>query len=223
MHPKSIRPDPEKGARGAPRRAGSRIALVGVQATTAGVAAIAASMAPEAAGAITILAVAAIAVAGLVAERMRDHPGAPVPHGVDTLLLREVLPVWQRQLEATRVLAERTTDDTLGTFGAIAEGLERSIAAPSATPARDEQRALRDQVDRALVTFQAQDRISQMLATITADIDRMNDLLSGDGDRARPAAAQWLERLDASYTMPEQRSLHHDQPAATRSHGVEYF
>lgn len=194
------------------------IGLVGLRAEAAGTRADAA----VAGAGVTGSASAAPLPVDAAADRATPM-SAPAEDESHARLLREVLPVWQRQLDAARVLAERTTEDTLSAFGGIADGIERAIGGGAQTPGGAGLVALRADIDRALVGFQAQDRMNQMLTTVVADIGRMSEQLSPEGVRVATGAAKWLERLDASYTMQEQRSLHQDQPVSPRATGVEYF
>jgi methyl-accepting chemotaxis protein len=71
--------------------------------------------------------------------------------------------------------------------------------------------------------FQSQDRLSQMLAGITTDMQRLSDWLVDDGDLGAAQAADWLARLESSYTMDEQRNQHHGNASIQRSSGVDFF
>jgi methyl-accepting chemotaxis protein len=83
--------------------------------------------------------------------------------------------------------------------------------------------AVRSEVERVLMGFQSQDRLSQMLAGITTDMQRLSDWLVDDGDLGAAQAADWLARLEASYTMDEQRHQHHGNASIQRSTGVDFF
>jgi methyl-accepting chemotaxis protein len=83
--------------------------------------------------------------------------------------------------------------------------------------------SVRSEVERVLMGFQSQDRLSQMLAGITTDMQRLSDWLVDDGDLGAAQAADWLARLEASYTMDEQRNQHHGNASIQRSTGVDFF
>jgi methyl-accepting chemotaxis protein len=83
--------------------------------------------------------------------------------------------------------------------------------------------AVRGEVERVLMGFQSQDRLSQMLAGITTDMQRLSDWLVDDGDLGTAQAADWLARLESSYTMDEQRHQHHGNASIKRSSGVDFF
>lgn len=83
--------------------------------------------------------------------------------------------------------------------------------------------AVQDEVERVLMNFQSQDRLSQMLNCVTDDMSRMHDWMAQQGDLGPAQIDGWLERLDASYTMEEQRSEHHGNTAIQRETAVEFF
>jgi methyl-accepting chemotaxis protein len=73
------------------------------------------------------------------------------------------------------------------------------------------------------MNFQTQDRLSQMLGCVMDDMNRLNDWLQQGGDLSASQAGEWLARLDASYTMEEQRSEHHGNTSIKREAAVEFF
>ena len=83
--------------------------------------------------------------------------------------------------------------------------------------------AVQEEVERVLMNFQSQDRLTQMLNCVTDDMGRMGDWLAQEGDLGSAQADAWLERLDASYTMEEQRSGHHGNTAIQRETAIEFF
>lgn len=83
--------------------------------------------------------------------------------------------------------------------------------------------AVHDEFERVLMNFQTQDRLSQMLCCVMDDINRLNDWLQQGGDLSAAQAGEWLARLDASYTMEEQRSEHHGNTSIQRETAVEFF
>jgi len=88
---------------------------------------------------------------------------------------------------------------------------------------RDTSRQVQDDLERIFVGLQGQDRLSQMLEAVSSDMDRFTAWLEGAPDPAGATPARWLERLEASYTMEEQRSSHHDTKVIEREAGVEFF
>jgi methyl-accepting chemotaxis protein len=83
--------------------------------------------------------------------------------------------------------------------------------------------AVQDEVERVLMNFQSQDRLSQMLACVTTDMDLMSDWMAQGADLGADQIDHWLTRLDASYTMEEQRSEHHGNTAIQRETAIEFF
>ena len=88
---------------------------------------------------------------------------------------------------------------------------------------RDTSREVQDELERILMGLQGQDRLSQMLGAVSADMERMTAWFEGGADPAGAAPARWLERLESSYTMEEQRSSHHDMKAIELDAAVEFF
>ena len=88
---------------------------------------------------------------------------------------------------------------------------------------RDTSREVQDELERILMGLQGQDRLSQMLGAVSADMERMTAWFEGGADPAGAAPARWLERLESSYTMEEQRSSHHDMKAIEPDATVEFF
>ena len=82
-----------------------------------------------------------------------------------------------------------------------------------AKPFEHETRMVSQQVERMYKGFQYQDRISQMMTALHDDIERLQLAL------AEPATAvsapEWLQRLESTYVMSEQREQHNN----TSTHG----
>ena len=108
---------------------------------------------------------------------------------------------------------------------AAISGLLRSMSEVSRSTRglREAGQAVREQVERTLIGFQSQDRLNQMLGSIVDDIERMHQWIEQGGDLSRAQAIAWLERLESSYTMEEQRTVHHGQSAIERSSSVDFF
>jgi methyl-accepting chemotaxis protein len=88
---------------------------------------------------------------------------------------------------------------------------------------RDASQALRGQLDEAFVHFQFGDRVSQMLAILANDMNNLAQWIAQNPHPPATEAAQWLARLEASYTMEEQRSEHHGNVHVDRGSEVEFF
>jgi methyl-accepting chemotaxis protein len=88
---------------------------------------------------------------------------------------------------------------------------------------REASAALRQHLDDAFVNFQFGDRVSQMLSIITNDMNNMVDWMAHHPEATIDDATEWLKRLEASYTMDEQRSEHHGNVHVDRGSEVEFF
>lgn len=83
--------------------------------------------------------------------------------------------------------------------------------------------AVHEEFERVLMNFQTQDRLSQMLCCVMDDMTRLTEWLEQGGDLSASQAGEWLARLDASYTMEEQRSDHHGNASIQRETAIEFF
>jgi hypothetical protein len=87
-------------------------------------------------------------------------------------------------------------------------------------PFSHETDAVAEQVERMYIGFQYQDRISQMMALLEADMARLRALMDGSSADA-PDLQLWLERLEAQYAMADQRHSHTGAGEATASGGPD--
>lgn len=78
-------------------------------------------------------------------------------------------------------------------------------------------------LDNIFVGFQFQDRFSQMLGSVLADMSRFSTWLDEGRAASHADAVAWLKRLDESYTMEQQRSHHHGTGQISKSPAVEFF
>lgn len=74
-------------------------------------------------------------------------------------------------------------------------------------PLSHETQVVAEHVERMYIGFQYQDRISQMLALLETDMERLQALASGQ-DADVPELQAWLVRLEAQYAMADQRQSH---------------
>ncbi|WP_328589866.1 methyl-accepting chemotaxis protein [Derxia lacustris] len=73
----------------------------------------------------------------------------------------------------------------------------------------DEGLAIKGEIDDTLVFLQSQDRVGQMLEHTHVDMSRLDPLLAERAaGRLEIDAMQWLARLKASYTTPEEQAAH---------------
>ncbi|MCY1281079.1 Methyl-accepting chemotaxis protein (MCP) signaling domain protein [compost metagenome] len=82
-------------------------------------------------------------------------------------------------------------------------------------------RAVEHSINAVLVDLQFQDRVSQIISHVTADMQRLQDSL---GQGAIPSSREWLQVLEASYTTLEQQRVHAGQSAAgVQQSSVTFF
>lgn len=81
----------------------------------------------------------------------------------------------------------------------------------TAKPFSQEAHIVAEQVEQMYLGFQYQDRVSQMMALLEADIARLQAALANQGADA-PKVADWLKHLESQYAMAEQHVDHIGQP-----------
>ncbi len=114
------------------------------------------------------------------------------------------------QRELAPVLADPALSPQAAQAIERAFGLVQSAVAALeqiAKPFSHETQMVAEQVERMYIAFQFQDRISQMMALLESDIDRMHTAFE-DSAKPVPALDQWLEQLASQYAMKEQRQNH---------------
>ena len=72
---------------------------------------------------------------------------------------------------------------------------------------RAESSLIQHDISDILVSLQFQDRSSQILGQVIADIGKLEETLAGAVPQALDAAA-WLREMESGYTTPEQHALH---------------
>lgn len=82
---------------------------------------------------------------------------------------------------------------------------------------------MRDDLEQVFMGFQFQDRLNQMLDSLRNDMVRFNGWIATGADASMADARAWLDELERSYTMEEQRTQHHDTVKIERSASVEFF
>lgn len=92
--------------------------------------------------------------------------------------------------------------------------VQSSVAALEgiAKPFQHETQMVAAHVERMYMGFQYQDRISQMLNLLEADVARLQQVFSCP-DVLPPDAATWLAELESHYAMAEQRRNHEAERA----------
>jgi methyl-accepting chemotaxis protein len=113
--------------------------------------------------------------------------------------------------------SEHIIEDVLGQFHSTATGLN-----DAAEVMRNESQLIQAEISDVLVALQFQDRISQVLAHVRGDLDKLSQTLDdaeqqlAQGVHPAPLdSAAWLAALTSTYTMPEQYTVQGgEQPAA---------
>jgi len=122
--------------------------------------------------------------------------------------------------------SERRITNVLDDFRRITEAL-----AQSASLLRSEGAGIKVELDEAMVQFQFQDRVSQMLAHVRQNLEGLPDALAEHRQRSEQSgtlvsfdAAPLLDALEGSYAMAEERALHTGaaRPAA-KSDEITFF
>jgi len=138
----------------------------------------------------------------------------------------------RERLEALRrdVARQDTDEDELQLQAdESARSVVRSLAGGLSEVARSQRhlqeasQQVQNHVERILVGLQSQDRLSQMLISVTDDMQRMQQWLEGAPDDMSASAAKWLERLESTYTMEEMRSTLHDTAVVAPTAEIEFF
>jgi methyl-accepting chemotaxis protein len=106
--------------------------------------------------------------------------------------------------------SEQVIDNVLEQFSATATGLN-----DSSEVLRSESQLIQNEISEVLVALQFQDRVSQVLAHVRNDIDKLNQTLDDSGqdlaEGLMPAPINvnaWIEALQKSSSMPEQHAMH---------------
>ncbi|MFN7725539.1 MAG: hypothetical protein ACK5QH_10740 [Rubrivivax sp.] len=120
--------------------------------------------------------------------------------------------------EALRLELELRAGEALQALGGE---IGQTLAGSGALAAVSEQ--LGAQITEAYTHFQFGDRLSQMLAILASDMNQLTQWVKTHPVATRQDAAQWLEALERSYTMEEQRSEHHGNVHVSQSTGVDFF
>lgn len=107
---------------------------------------------------------------------------------------------------------EHMIEGVLASFGASAQSLQES-----AGMLRDESMLIESEITEVLVALQFQDRTSQILASVSSDIDRLSSDVADPNALAGIDRQAWMSRLQQSYTTPEQHGIHGGTKGASAS------
>ncbi len=114
--------------------------------------------------------------------------------------------------------------EVLGGFGRVVEELRHSAAVM-----QDEGSGIRQEIEEMLVALQFQDRTSQILAQVYGNIGELEEVIGRlAADEAAIAAidvSAWLQRMEQSYAMLEQRLNHSGTSDCSRveSNEITFF
>ncbi len=95
--------------------------------------------------------------------------------------------------------------------------------ARSSSAWRGRAECLKQQIDEIYVQFQFGDRVSQMIELISTNMSSFVQWVSAHPHPTQADVDQWLEDLDRSYSMEEQRAYHHGNVHVSASQGIEFF
>ena len=93
---------------------------------------------------------------------------------------------------------EATFDDVLKQFRLITERFDQSV-----NNMDHDYKHIRDDISSALMALQFQDRVSQILSHVNADLTAMRERISGGGSTIIDAGA-WLKEMESKFTMAEE-------------------
>jgi methyl-accepting chemotaxis protein len=166
---------------------------------------------------------------GAVADEVREL--SVVAHEAGERLMSVVSAATQRlvDLRRTSELADESDEameiETRQRARVVVDALVKEIGASMEQSRRlqDASRRLRDHLDGVFVSFQFQDRLNQMLGVLQDDMTRFEEWLAEVRASDPTEAARWLDRLESTYTMEEQRSFHHGTTEIRKAAGVEFF
>jgi methyl-accepting chemotaxis protein len=123
--------------------------------------------------------------------------------------------------------AEQTIDEVLSRFQSTTERLDEN-----AEQLVQENRIIQQEIAGVLVALQFQDRVSQMLAQVRDNMDKLEEKLNSDhrtldngGDPDAIDVAAWLDALQTTYTTPEQHHVHtgNEQVDVTDNSQITFF
>jgi methyl-accepting chemotaxis protein len=119
--------------------------------------------------------------------------------------------------ELQRCAEEQARAMVVSVIGRVGEHMQASAQL------REAGVTVQTELEKISMSLQSQDRQSQMLGSATEDMSRFVAWLAGNDDPAGLVPAEWLARLEASYTMEEMRSSHHGIVQIERQAAVEFF
>lgn len=112
-------------------------------------------------------------------------------------------------IEKTMAVAESAHDQdrrTVEVSGQIVEDVLKHVRklGMAADAMEVHGRTIRQEVEQLMLAMQFQDRVAQIMRCVDEDMARMGEAIARLQQEEPLAAAAWLERLQGTYTMPEQ-------------------
>lgn len=103
-------------------------------------------------------------------------------------------------------------------------GLERTDPDIAACALQSLSVRIEKDLERVLLGMQFQDRLDQTLTNVTRDMQRFTEWMRSNEHASHADAMRWLDELERSYTMQEQRARHHGLSNGSAQAGsVEFF
>ncbi len=119
--------------------------------------------------------------------------------------------------------SEQTIKQVLARFGEVTTRL-----AGASEMLQDESKGIRNEIAELLVALQFQDRVSQILGHVRANLDKLHQHLdecdAAGKDKYRMDASAWLSEMELNYAMAEQRAIHQGAEAvAAGGEDITFF
>lgn len=123
--------------------------------------------------------------------------------------------------------SEVTAQQIVSEFQSVTSAMQHDMAT-----LQQERQSVQADVEQVLISLQFQDRISQIIEHVSADMSRFDELSQSVADRGfaeveMTSAEDWQAQLAASYTMLEQHQVHHGEtgvsPAAPAANAITFF
>jgi len=142
-------------------------------------------------------------------------------------------------ITATRQTAEesmqregRSVSESEATIGSVLDALRNVTDAlvRAARILKDESTGIRSEISEALVQFQFQDRVSQIMTHVTRNIDSLpsyleqNRRLCDESGALQPLdPTELLGQLEATYAMVQERAIHNGKSATKDESEITFF
>ncbi|MDP5240248.1 methyl-accepting chemotaxis protein [Uliginosibacterium sp. 31-16] len=126
---------------------------------------------------------------------------------------RRVADEQQEMVHESEVTAQRIVSE----FQSVTSAMQHDMAA-----LQQERQTVQADVEQVLISLQFQDRISQIIEHVSADMSRFDELSQSVADRGfaeveMTSAEDWQAQLAASYTMLEQHQVHRGETGASKA------